>query len=125
MKLWMMRHTGRPASNVACMGVGSGRAVLRTVVGSPAELVAALLLFLNAPAPAQTQASPPNQPLDPLAMQWPRTFSGSGYEFAVYQPQISAWPGNQLQGRFATAVRPAGTSNEGKKKVMSRSPRGA
>ena len=45
-------------------------------------------------------------------MQWPRFFEGSGYEFAVYQPQVSRWPSNHLEGRFATAVRPAGTSNE-------------
>lgn len=45
-------------------------------------------------------------------MSWPRFFSTNGYEFAVYQPQISKWPGNQIEGRFATGVRPAGTSNE-------------
>src|SRR4029077_3185269 len=50
--------------------------------------------------------------LDPLAMQWPRFFATNGYEFAVYQPQISQWPGNQIQGRFVLAARPAGTSNE-------------
>jgi hypothetical protein len=60
----------------------------------------------------QGQALQPGQALDPLALQWPRLFDTSGYEFAVYQPQISAWPSNQIQGRFATAVRPAGTSNE-------------
>jgi hypothetical protein len=52
------------------------------------------------------------EPLNPLSMQWPRTFATNGYEFAVYQPQISKWPGNQLDGRFAIAARPAGTTNE-------------
>jgi hypothetical protein len=61
---------------------------------------------------AQAQTLQPGQKLDPLALGWPRSFATNGYEFAVYQPQIAAWPGNQLEGRFATAVRPVGTSNE-------------
>lgn len=61
---------------------------------------------------AQT-ASPDQVPgLDPLSLHWPRFINTNDYEFAVYQPQISKWPGNQLEGRFALAVRPAGTSNE-------------
>jgi hypothetical protein len=59
---------------------------------------------------AQQPQAPP--PLDPLALQWPRTFVDSGYEYAVYQPQIDSWPGNQLNGRFAIATRLAGTQNE-------------
>jgi hypothetical protein len=61
---------------------------------------------------AQSPQLPPGQQLDPLSLQWPRFFATNGYEFAVYQPQISKWTGNQLEGRFAIAVRPAGTSNE-------------
>lgn len=61
---------------------------------------------------AQTPPLRPGQPLDPLSLQWPRFFATNGYEFAVYQPQIAKWPGNQLEGRFAIAVRPAGTTNE-------------
>lgn len=61
---------------------------------------------------AQTDQSTTPESLDPLALQWPRFINTNGYEFAVYQPQISKWPGNQLEGRFAIAVRPAGTSNE-------------
>src|SRR5271169_754464 len=61
---------------------------------------------------AQSPQVPPGQTLDPLSLEWPRFFATNGYEFAVYQPQISKWPGNQLEGRFAIAVRPAGTSNE-------------
>jgi hypothetical protein len=61
---------------------------------------------------AQTLPSGPGQALNPLSLQWPRFFATNGYEFAVYQPQIAKWPGNQLQGRFALSVRPAGTTNE-------------
>ncbi len=67
----------------------------------------------SAPGPTiQGQVLQPGQKLDPLALQWPRYFQTNNYEYAIYQPQISAWPSNQIQGRFATAVRPAGTSNE-------------
>jgi hypothetical protein len=78
-------------------------------------LTACLLLvagLMPAPWRGQSQTLTPGQPLDPLSMSWPRFFATNGYEFAVYQPQISQWPGNQIQGRFATGVRPAGTSNE-------------
>ena len=61
---------------------------------------------------AQTPQLQPGQKLNPLSLQWPRSFATNGYEFAVYQPQIAKWPGNQLEGRFAVAVRPAGTTNE-------------
>jgi hypothetical protein len=54
----------------------------------------------------------PGQAVDTAAFQWPRFFSTNGYEFAIYQPQITSWSGNQLEGRIASAVRPAGTSNE-------------
>jgi hypothetical protein len=60
----------------------------------------------------QGQVLQPGQPLDPVALQWPRFFNSGTYEFAVYQPQISQWPSNQIRGRFAAAVRPAGTTNE-------------
>ena len=65
-----------------------------------------------APPQIQGQALQPGQTLDPLSLQWPRFFDSGGYEFAVYQPQIGQWPGDQIQGRFAMAVRPAGTTNE-------------
>lgn len=61
---------------------------------------------------AQTPQLQPGQKLDPLSLQWPRFFATNGYEFAVFQPQIAKWPGNQLEGRFAVAVRSAGTTNE-------------
>lgn len=78
-----------------------------------AEAVCLGLVTACAPAVALGAESPqPGPTLDPLSMQWPRFFATNGYEFAVYQPQIAKWPGNQIQGRFATAVRPAGTSNE-------------
>jgi hypothetical protein len=56
---------------------------------------------------------PPAGPvINSQALQWPRFYSTNAYEFAVYQPQISSWPGNQLSGRFVVAARPAGTTNE-------------
>lgn len=65
------------------------------------------------PAPqVQSQVLQPGQTLDPLALQWPRFFNSGTYEFAIYQPQISQWPSNQIRSRFAAAVRPAGTTNE-------------
>ncbi len=64
------------------------------------------------PPSVQGQTLQPGQTLDPVSLQWPRFFQTNGYEYAIYQPQISSWPSNQIQGRFATAVRPAGTSNE-------------
>ena len=60
----------------------------------------------------ESQTPQPVPQIDPVSLVWPRFFATNGYEFAVYQPQITAWPSNQLIGRFATAVRPAGTSNE-------------
>lgn len=69
--------------------------------------------FLCAQDPAPSTGNPgPAQALDPLSLGWPRFVSTNGLEFAIYQPQISKWPGNQLEGRFAFAVRPAGTTNE-------------
>lgn len=61
---------------------------------------------------ARAQELQPGQPVDPSIMSWPRYYATNGYEFAAYQPQITQWPGNQLEGRFVVAVRPAGTSNE-------------
>ena len=65
-----------------------------------------------APLGAGAQTLQPGQPVDPAMLQWPRFFATNGFEFAVYQPKICAWPGNQIQGRFVLAVRPAGTTNE-------------
>src|SRR5262249_1683064 len=80
-------------------------------------LQALCLVMLSAwaagiPARVWCQQPQPGQKLDPTPLQWPRFFAPNGYEFAVYQPQIAKWPGNQMEGRFATAVRPAGTTNE-------------
>jgi len=61
---------------------------------------------------AQESAQQPPAKIDPLSLQWPRTFSNDGYDFAVFQPQIDSWKGNQLAGRFATGVRPTGATNE-------------
>ena len=61
---------------------------------------------------AYAQQPTTNQTINPLSLRWPRAFDAGGYEYAVYQPSIDAWPGNQLSGRFAIATRPVGTSNE-------------
>jgi len=66
----------------------------------------------NPPASPAPATPPSGQALDPLSLGWPRSIATNGYELAVYQPQIAKWPGNQIEGRFAMAVRPAGTSNE-------------
>ena len=88
----MKKHFSRPGLTALAVGLVYGVGVLS--------------------AAAQTPALEPGQKLDPLAMEWPRFFTTNGYEFAVYHPQVAKWPGNQIQGRFATAVRPAGTSKE-------------
>jgi hypothetical protein len=62
--------------------------------------------------PAQAQELQPGIKVDPATLEWPRFYATNGYEFAVYQPCISKWPGNQIEGRFVVAVRPAGTTNE-------------
>ena len=61
---------------------------------------------------ARAQELTPGQPADLSILEWPRFYSTNGYEFAVYQPQISSWPGNQLDGRLVVAVRSAGSTNE-------------
>ena len=75
-------------------------------------LLAGLVLCGGRQGQAQAQDLQPGQKIDPALLQWPRLVATNGYEFAVYQPQIGKWQGNQLEGRFATAVRPAGTTNE-------------
>ncbi|MFO1515009.1 MAG: hypothetical protein U1F83_19240 [Verrucomicrobiota bacterium] len=73
-----------------------------------------VVAFIGPYAGGQVSAQPsqPAQSVDLDALTWPRFYATNGYEFAIYQPQISDWPGNQLSGRFVVAVRPAGTSNE-------------
>ncbi len=63
------------------------------------------------PGPAHAQIVQSGQPAD-APLTWPRYEATNGLEFAIYQPQISAWNGNQLSGRAVVAVRPAGTGNE-------------
>ncbi|HUK82655.1 MAG TPA: carbohydrate-binding family V/XII [Verrucomicrobiae bacterium] len=71
-----------------------------------------VLCFAVLVSGALAQQPTTNQTINPLSLQWPRAFDAGGYEYAVYQPSIDSWPGNQLSGRFAVATRPAGTSNE-------------
>jgi WXXGXW repeat (2 copies) len=83
---------------------------LRRLTAIVLILVASYVLVLPDGALAQPPQAP--QPIDPQSLQWPRFFGAGGHEYAVYQPQIDSWPGNQLTGRFAIATRPADTSNE-------------
>ncbi len=92
---------------------------MKAVTRISSNFLAAIVLFAMTASlsPAQVTASAPTATpagplLDPVSLQWPRFFGTNGYEFAVYQPQIATWTGNQITGRFAIAVRPAGTTNE-------------
>ena len=80
----------------------SSNAYAQDVSGAPPQAPA---------APANGQGNPAMMQ-NPSVLQWPRFYATNGYEFAVYQPQISSWPSNQLEGRFVTAIRAAGTTNE-------------
>ena len=84
----------------------AGRALQTLALG------ALLLLAPGMPGLARAQDLTPGQVVDPATLAWPRTFAANGYEFALYQPCISTWVGNQLEGRLVVAVRPAGTTNE-------------
>jgi hypothetical protein len=61
---------------------------------------------------AQAQDLQPGQKINPSVLEWPRFYTTNGYDFAIYQPQINDWPGNQLDGRLVVAIRPTGTTNE-------------
>jgi hypothetical protein len=84
--------------------VGPGFAQMVTPIMG--QVITGVAIKYTAPPPA---AGPV---ISPPAFQWPRYYATNGYEFAVYQPQISNWPSNQLEGRFVVAIRPAGTTNE-------------
>jgi hypothetical protein len=72
--------------------------------------IAFCVLLCKSDSPAQTLV--PGEKVDPQSLEWPRFYATNSYEFAVYQPCISKWPGNQIEGQFVVAVRPQGTSNE-------------
>jgi hypothetical protein len=100
-----------PGLIVGCI-VPTMQAQLRSAVRWLGCVLAGLVLCGGELAQGQAQDLQPGQKIDPALLDWPRVFATNGYEFAVYQPQISKWQGNQLEGRFATAARSAGTSNE-------------
>jgi hypothetical protein len=75
-------------------------------------LLGGLVLCCGRQGGAQAQELQPGQKVNPEVLEWPRIFATNGFEFAVYQPQVSKWQGNQLEGRFATAAQTAGTSNQ-------------
>ncbi len=84
---------------------GHCRAAVRLVLGM-------LMLMLAGAVRLPAQTLQAGQPVSLAALGWPRFYATNGYDFAIYQPSISAWPGNQLNGRFVVAVRPTGTTNE-------------
>ncbi len=51
-------------------------------------------------------AQAPAAPADP----WPRTIQLSNAAVVIYQPQVEAWDGNQIQIRAAVSVKPAGAA---------------
>jgi hypothetical protein len=83
-------------------------------IGRLLAVVMGALVFFNFGMRDQAwaQGLQPGQKIDPSTLEWPRFYTTNGFDFAVYQPEISSWPGNQLDGRFVVAVRPTGTSNE-------------
>ncbi|HEX5398998.1 MAG TPA: carbohydrate-binding family V/XII, partial [Verrucomicrobiae bacterium] len=78
----------------------------------PGVLLCIICLAFGACDQVRAQNLTAGQAIDPSTLSWPRFRAADGYEFALYQPAITAWPSNQLQGRLVVAVRPAGTSNE-------------
>jgi hypothetical protein len=69
----------------------------------PVVLVALLL----AGATGRSMAQAPVVPADP----WPRQIQLSGAAVTVYQPQVDAWDGNQIQVRAAVAIKPTGAAS--------------
>jgi hypothetical protein len=51
---------------------------------------------------SQQSPAPANEAAKKLA--WPRTFQGAGKTFAIHQPQIIAWDGDQISARSAVVV---------------------
>ena len=51
-------------------------------------------------------AQAPVAPADP----WPRTIQLSNAAVVIYQPQVEAWDGNQIQVRAAVSIKPAGAA---------------
>jgi hypothetical protein len=83
-------------------------------IGRLLALVLGMLVLCNFGLRDQLWAQDlqPGQKIDPSTLEWPRFYTTNSFDFAVYQPEISSWPGNQLNGRFVVAVRPTGTTNE-------------
>ncbi len=66
----------------------------------PLALTAALIAGMPGGAVAQAPATP----ADP----WPRTIQLSNATVVVFQPQVEAWDGNQIQIRAAVSIKPTG-----------------
>ena len=86
---------------------------MKTIRSFPYIAVSILIVsspVLRAQAGTTPEASQPI--IDPASVAWPRTFTAGTEEFALFQPQISTWTGNQISGRFAVGVRATGDTEE-------------
>jgi len=86
----------------------------RLLTGLPLSLIVCLVLGASpgVPGAARAQTLPAGQAVNPATLTWPRVFTTNGCQFALYQPQIDSWRGENLSGRFAAGVRSLATSNE-------------
>ena len=69
------------------------------LMGSALSLISLAPVTVHAQDPSPPEASQPV--IDPATVSWPRTFTVDSEDYAVFQPQISTWTGNQIKGRFA------------------------
>jgi hypothetical protein len=67
------------------------------------QFVLAVACIAGALNVALAQTPPPADP-------WPRQIALSNGTALIYQPQVSAWDGNQIQIRAAVAIKPAGSN---------------
>ncbi len=80
------------------------------LMGSALSLISLAPVTVHAQDPSPPEASQPV--IDPATVSWPRTFTVDSEDYAVFQPQISTWTGNQIKGRFAIGVRATGSKDE-------------
>ncbi|MGO9932189.1 MAG: hypothetical protein ACLPV8_10305 [Steroidobacteraceae bacterium] len=72
----------------------------------PATFLASLVLLISVlGAPARTLAQTGNANMPPPD-PWPRVVNLADAQVLVYQPQVNAWTGNQLDFRAALAIKP-------------------
>jgi hypothetical protein len=64
----------------------------------------ALAVAFSFPFSLLAQNDATGQSTDASAMNWPRTYTAGALTFAVYQPQITDWPSNELYARSVVGV---------------------